>query len=145
MKALINEVQAQYEAYPYPERRPEDERKRLVVGSPSRVEEIDHYVFGGKRDWSKPFRALVAGGGTGDGLIMLAQQLADRGTPAEIVYLDLSGSSRRIAEERARVRGLASITFETGSVSCTILLGNACQAGSAWSFWTNPSCSAAVL
>ena len=35
----------------------------------------------------------------GDGLVMLAQHLKDRGCPAEIVYLDLSKASRAIAEE----------------------------------------------
>jgi ubiquinone/menaquinone biosynthesis C-methylase UbiE len=58
----------------------------------------------------------VAGGGTGDALIMLAQHLKDRGAPAEIVYLDLSSASRRIAEERAKARNLRTITFLTGSL-----------------------------
>ena len=110
------EVQAQYEAYPYPERDPADEAMRLVVGAPSHPVEIDHFLFEGRRDWTKPFRALVAGGGTGDGLIMLAQLLADQGTPAEIHYLDLSTASRRIAEARAAARGLSSITFHTGDL-----------------------------
>jgi SAM-dependent methyltransferase len=109
-------VLAQYEAYPYPRRDPADEKRRLIDGSPSNLKEIDHYVFAGRRDFTKAFRALVAGGGTGDGLVMLAQQLADRGTPAEIVYLDLSAASRRIAEARAEARGLANIRFLTGSL-----------------------------
>ena len=29
------DVQAQYAAYPYPARKPTDERKRLLTGSPS--------------------------------------------------------------------------------------------------------------
>ena len=113
---MADAVRAQYEELPYPPRDPEDERKRLVTGSPSHILEIDHYVFAGARDWSAPFRALVAGGGTGDALIMLAQQLRDRGCPAEIHYLDLSAASRAIAEGRARVRGLDSIEFHTGSL-----------------------------
>ena len=36
----------QYEAYPYPARDPRDEARRLVVGSPSHLREIDHWVFG---------------------------------------------------------------------------------------------------
>ena len=59
---------------------------------------------------------LVAGGGTGDGLIMLAQHLADAAFPAEIHYLDLSAASRKIAEARAEVRGLSDIRFHTGSL-----------------------------
>ena len=109
----MDPVKAQYEAYPYPARDPADEAKRLIEGSPSHPAEIDHFVFAGKRDWTKPFRALVAGGGTGDGLIMLAQKLADRGTPTEIVYLDMSAASREIAEARAAARGLTSIAFVT--------------------------------
>jgi SAM-dependent methyltransferase len=109
-------VRAQYEAYPYPARDPRDEGKRLISGSPSHPLEIDHYLFAGRRDWSRPFRALVAGGGTGDATIMLAQGMADRSCPAEIVYLDLSQSSRRIAEARAAQRGLSSIRFHTGSL-----------------------------
>ncbi len=109
-------VRRQYEDYPYPPRDPADEAKGLRLGSPSHLWELNHYVFAGRRDLRAPFRALVAGGGTGDGLIMLAQQLADAGTPAEILYLDLSDSSREIAQARAKARGLAAIRFERGDL-----------------------------
>jgi SAM-dependent methyltransferase len=109
-------VRAQYEAYPYPARDPQEERKRLITGSPSHVLEVDHFVFQGARDWSMPLRVLVAGGGTGDALVQLAQQMTDAGRVAEITYLDLSTASRAIAEERARVRGLTGIEFVTGSL-----------------------------
>jgi len=112
----VSEVRAQYEAYPYPERDPEDERRRLITGSPSHVLEIDHFIHGGARDWSRPLRVLVAGGGTGDGPIQIAQQMADAGRAAEITYLDLSGAAREVAEARAKVRGLAGIRFVTGSL-----------------------------
>lgn len=112
---LPDPVVAQYEAYPYPARDPADEAKRLIEGSPSHPLEIDHYLFQGQRDWRQPFRALVAGGGTGDGLIMLAQKLRDIGCPADITYLDLSRASRKIAEARAAARGL-SIRFLTGDL-----------------------------
>jgi len=118
-------VQVQYESLPYPARDPRDEAKRLVVGSPSHILEIDHYLFAGRRDWSRPFRALIAGGGTGDACIMLAQQLADRACPAEIHYLDLSGPSRAIAEARAQARGLVNIVFHTGSLLDAAALGGA--------------------
>ena len=104
-------VRGQYEAYPYPGRDPADEAKRLVTGSPSHILEIDHYVFGGGRRRPGPFRALVAGGGTGDGAIMLAQQLADAGGEAEVVYLDVSTASLAIARARAQARGLGNIRF----------------------------------
>jgi SAM-dependent methyltransferase len=114
---MSDPVAEQYEAYPYPARNPLEEKSRLIDGSPSNLKEVDHYIFAGRRDFSQAFRALVAGGGTGDGLILLAQNLADRRCPAEIVYLDLSAASRRIAEDRARVRGLTNIRFHTGSLT----------------------------
>ncbi|WP_179188646.1 class I SAM-dependent methyltransferase [Kiloniella majae] len=115
------EVQDQYEAYPYPSRNPADEQKRLITGSPSNLAELNHYLFAGNRDFSKPFRALVAGGGTGDATIMLAQQLADasedgKGQAGQVTYLDLSSASRAIVEARAKERGLNNITFLSGSL-----------------------------
>jgi len=112
----MSDVKAQYEAYPYPERAPEDEAKRLITGSPSHPLEIDHFIFGGQRDWSKPLRVLVAGGGTGDGLIQLAQMMAQTGKPCEMTYVDLSRASRKVAQARAKARGLTGIRFETGSL-----------------------------
>ncbi|MGB0411109.1 MAG: class I SAM-dependent methyltransferase [Pikeienuella sp.] len=112
----MDPVKRQYEAYPYPDRDPKDEAKRLIVGSPSDLPEIDHMLFGGVRDWSKPFRVLVAGGGTGDGLMQVAQKLHDIRCPAEITYLDMSEASRAVAEARAAARGLNNITFLTGDL-----------------------------
>lgn len=110
-------VHAQYESYPYPARDPADEAKRLITGSPSHLLEISHYLHGGRLDLSKPFRALVAGGGTGDATIMLAQQLVDAGVAdATVTYLDLSTASRSIAEARAVARGLTNIRFITGAI-----------------------------
>jgi SAM-dependent methyltransferase len=113
---MTDPVRAQYEAYPYPARDPADERKRLIAGSPSHILEIDHYLFAGRRDFTRPFRALFAGGGTGDGTIMLAQQLADLGAPAEIVHLDVSTAAQGIAQARARMRGLQSVRFQRGGI-----------------------------
>lgn len=111
-----DDVRAQYEAYPYPERDPAEEKRRLITGSPSWPQEMDHVLWGGARDWSRPLRALVAGGGTGDGLIQLAQLLTSAGRPYEITYLDLSEAARAVAEARAAARGLTGITFLTGSL-----------------------------
>jgi SAM-dependent methyltransferase len=113
---MSDKVRDQYETYPYPSRNPADEARRLIVGSPSNLLEINHYLFGGRRDFAQPFRALVAGGGTGDATIMLAQQLADAGGAGEVVYLDLSAASRSIAEARAEARGLTNIRFVQGSL-----------------------------
>jgi len=112
----MGRVREQYEAYPYPERDPAEEADRLITGSPSEPREIDHFVFAGRRDWSRPLRVLVAGGGTGDGLIQLAQMMDWAGKPAEIIYLDLSEAARAVAEARAEARGLTGIRFVTGSL-----------------------------
>ena len=112
----MSKVRDQYEAFPYPERDPRDEKKRLITGSPSLPQEMDHYLFGGGRDWTKPLRILVAGGGTGDGLIQLTTLLTMYGKPYQATYLDLSTASRKVAEARAKIRGLKNITFITGSL-----------------------------
>lgn len=97
---------AQYEAYPYPQRDARDEVKRLIVGSPSHLREIDHWVFGAARPRSVGLRALVAGGGTGDGAIMLAEHLRRDGRPGRVTHLDRSRAAQDIARARAAVRGL---------------------------------------
>ncbi len=107
---------AQYEAFPYPARDPREEARRLIVGSPSHLREIDHWIFGSRRPASTPLRALFAGGGTGDGTIMLAQQMAWAGRPGEVTWLDRSAAARRIAEGRAAARKLGNIRFENGSL-----------------------------
>lgn len=112
----MSTVEEQYEAFPYPARDPADEAHRLIVGSPSHPLEIDHFLFAGCRDWSQPLRVLVAGGGTGDGLIQIAQMLRDARRPSDITYVDLSRAARRIAEARAAARGLGGIRFVTGSL-----------------------------
>jgi SAM-dependent methyltransferase len=106
-------VARHYEALPYPARVARDEKMRLIEGSPSALPEIEHWIFGGHLP--ARLRVLFAGGGTGDGCIMLAQQLADRGIEAQIVHLDLSAPAQKIAAERAAVRGL-DIRFVGGSI-----------------------------
>ncbi|GMG82270.1 hypothetical protein LNKW23_14830 [Paralimibaculum aggregatum] len=118
----MDAVREQYEAFPYPARDPAEEARRLIEGSPSHPLEIDHYLFAGRRDWTQPFRALVAGAGTGDGLVMLAQKLADIGCPAEITYLDMSVAARQVAEARMAARGLAA-RFVTGDLCEAPALG----------------------
>lgn len=119
----MREIVEHYDAYPYPARDPEDERHRLVTGSPSWLPEVEHCLFGGRRDWSRPFRVLVAGGGTGDGLIQLAALLDHDRRAAEITYLDLSPAARDIAERRAAARGLSGIRFVTGDLLTAPELG----------------------
>lgn len=108
---------AQYEAYPYPERNPQDETRRLFIGSPSHLREVDYWVFGAQRPRSKSMRVLVAGCGTGDGAIMLATQLARADRPAEVVCLDRSTKALSIAQARAQTRKLDNIRFIEGSLN----------------------------
>jgi len=113
-KPYLESVKQQYEELPYPPRDPADETRRLVLATSGNLLVINHHCFGGRRDFRRGFRCLVAGGGTGDTTIFLAEQLRD--ADAEIVYLDLSTASRSVAEARARVRGLDNITWITGSI-----------------------------
>ncbi len=110
----LSEVRKQYENYPYPYREVDDEKKRLVNTIPDYLPKISHYCYNGKKDFSNSFRALIAGGGTGDGTIFLAEQL--RNTDAEIVYIDLSTTSMDIARGRAAIRGLDNIKWIHGSL-----------------------------
>jgi len=107
---------AQYESYPYPKRDPRDEARRLVIGSPSHLREIDFWVFGARRPASRPLRALVAGGGTGDGTIMLATHMARAERAGGVTYLDRSAAAMAIARGRAQARGLANIAWEARSI-----------------------------
>lgn len=107
---------SQYEALPYPARDPRDEAKRLVVGSPSHLREVDHWVFGAARPRSQPLRALVAGGGSGDGTIMLAQRMASFGQAGTVTYLDRSAAALAVAKARAEARGLTNLRWEQGSL-----------------------------
>ena len=110
------QLAAQYEAYPYPRRDPRDEAKRLIVGSPGHLYEIDHWVFGAKRPADRPLNALIAGGGTGDATLMLAQQMARDGRPGSVTWLDRSSASLKIAQARAGVRKLTNIVWEQRSL-----------------------------
>ena len=107
-----DQLAAQYEALPYPARDPRVEAKHLWIGSPSHLREIDHWVFGQAR----PLRALFAGGGTGDGTIMLAQQMKWDGRGGHVTWLDRSRAARRIVEGRAAARGLDNVGFESRSI-----------------------------
>lgn len=118
----MDPVTRRSEAYPYPARDPAKETERLAIGSPSHPLEIDHFIFGGKRDWTQPTRILVAGGGTGDALVMMAQVFADWGARVDLHYLDMSGASRQIAEARMSARGLGA-TFHTGDILTAPELG----------------------
>ena len=108
-KSYLLEVRSQYEELPYPERKPLDELKRIEMIFYDGIDRINHICHSGLKDFTAGARILIAGGGTGDSLIFLAEQLRD--TNSEIVYLDFSQASLDIAKERADIRGLENITW----------------------------------
>lgn len=110
----LPDVKAQYEELPYPRRNPNDERHRLLHYIPDSFPVLSHHCYGGQKDFRGGYRCLVAGGGTGDSAIYLAEQLRHVG--GELVYLDMSSASRAIAQERARIRGLDNIQWITNSL-----------------------------
>jgi len=92
-------VRRQYETLPYPQRDPNDDKRSLRLTALDNLMTLNQYCYNGRRDFDKPFRILVAGGGTGDSLVFLAVQAAAL-PGVEIVYLDLSRESMKIAQER---------------------------------------------
>ena len=102
-------VRQQYEALPYPPCDPQDDHRRLATTWLEDLAMLNHYCFAGRQSFHQGFRALMAGGGTGDATIFLAQQL--RHTDARVVHLDLSAASIAIAQRRAQIRGLDNITW----------------------------------
>lgn len=115
MKTLnyLPEVKEQYEALPYPPCDPRDEYKRLQRTWLESLPMMNHYCFQGRQNFNG-LRVLVAGGGTGDATIFLAEQL--RGKNAQIVHLDLSAASIAIAKERAAIRKLTNIRWIHDSI-----------------------------
>ncbi len=107
-KNYLSSVRTQYEQLPYPQRNPEDEKKRLNRTFGDDLEYLNHFGFGGKIQL-EGLRVLDAGAGSGDASVYLAEQLRDfAGT---VVHLDMSEASIGVAKERARLRNLNNIEF----------------------------------
>ncbi|KKL69197.1 hypothetical protein LCGC14_2117360 [marine sediment metagenome] len=113
-KRTTQVVRRQYEDLPYPPREPEHESARLIRTYLDHLSLLNHYCFKGRQDFHGRFRILVAGGGTGDAVMYLGEQL--RETDAEIVYVDLSESCMDIAKRRAAIRRLTNVTWLRGSL-----------------------------
>jgi len=120
---MNDDLRVQYEIYPYPPRDPAEEANRLITGSPSHIAEIEHYIFAGTRPTTDTLNILVAGGGTGDATVMLAQQHASAGISADIVHLDISEASSEIAKARIDARGLDNVRFVQGPIESLPDLG----------------------
>ena len=114
-------VRAQYEQFPFPMRDPRDEVSRLIVTEQESLGKLNHFCYGGRQNFGNGFRVLVAGGGTGDQTIFLAEQL--REYDANVTYIDISLTSLEIARERARVRDLENIEWHHGSILDVASLG----------------------
>ena len=107
-------VRAQYEAYPFPLRDPEDESQRLIITEQDSLAKLNHFCFAGRQRFGDGFRVLVAGGGTGDHTVFLAEQLRDY--DAQVTYVDISRPSLDIARKRSEVRGLSNIEWHHSSI-----------------------------
>src|SRR2546426_173693 len=114
----LKAVRDQYEAFPYPPRNPADEKVRLENSWHDFLELINFYCFKGRNNFSQECRVLVAGGGTGDQTIFLAEQLRYN-RRAEVVHLDISEKCNEIAKRPAEVRKLVNIKIVLDSLPKT--------------------------
>ena len=65
---------------------------------------MNRILFQGHQQFGANFSVLVAGGGTGNSICFLTEQL--RNSEARLTYLDLSKASMEIAKTRVQLRGL---------------------------------------
>jgi len=70
---------------------------------------LNRYLYKGQEVFDDNFRILLPGGGTGNTVVGLGEQLNH--TKTEIVYLDFSLASMRIAQMRANMMGLSGIEW----------------------------------
>lgn len=110
----LKQVREQYEGYPYPPRAPQEEKLRIITSFAASLDLINHYCFEGQQTFDNDFKVLIAGGGTGDSVIYLAEQLREKN--ARLTYVDISQASLDIAKKRAEIRGLTNITWHHGSL-----------------------------
>lgn len=108
------EVRGQYEDYPYPPRDVEKEGTYFGCCEPQTLMGLSHACWGGKRDLRHGTRLLLAGCGTGDGVIQYAEEML--GYNNEIVAIDISAASIAIAKARLAKRGLTNVTFHHLSI-----------------------------
>lgn len=118
---VLERVQQQYEALPYPHRDPARELEQLRQPMVCELPRVNSLLWAGRRRYDRTFRVLDAGCGTGDNTMFLGEQL--RGTGAEIVALDFSTASLAIARERAAVRGLDGVRFVHAPIEDAPALG----------------------
>ena len=104
----LHAVRNQYEALPYPFRDPEKELDSLACNDGFSLDAYNHFGWGGKRDFRKAVRVLIAGQGTGDSCISFAEQLRDFPN-AEIIGLDISQASIDVSKARLAKRQITTV------------------------------------
>ena len=90
----------------------------------------------GNQTFTDRFRVLVAGGGTGNSVCFMGEQLRDTNAEVlivqgdnfskihfQIVYLDFSPASLAIAEQRVNIRQVENVQFVLGSIEQLPALG----------------------
>jgi SAM-dependent methyltransferase len=118
-------VKNQYHALPYPHRSLDEESTQfdgkgnwnleLTFSTACSPIEINHYIYDGQRDMArKPFRMLIAGGGTGDATISAALGFAALESDQEflIYHLDMSVASIEVARKRLLTIGASHLGKE---------------------------------
>jgi len=104
-RAVEDEVRRLYTLFPYPPRKVN--AKSMPKSRSSDIPSINQFILNGRKsfaaDEKDPLRVLVAGCGTGDNMLSLAAQLAAYSPTSEIVCLELSTESQRIAKARVEL------------------------------------------
>jgi ubiquinone/menaquinone biosynthesis C-methylase UbiE len=111
----LKQVREHYEEFPYPPYDPELDKQNFSFSNHDLMDSVNYHCFEGKRDFTKPFRVLIAGGGTGTSTITWAEQLRDN-SAGEVVYLDMTQTSMDICKKRAEIRGLTNIHWVHDSI-----------------------------
>ena len=114
--ATDQRLAGQYEAYPYPKARPARRGETPDRRQPEPYPRDRSLGLRRRPPGGRPLNALIAGGGTGDATIMLAQQMASLGRPGQVTWLDRSAAALTIAQERAQARELTNIVWEQRSL-----------------------------
>jgi SAM-dependent methyltransferase len=111
----VSNTRELYEGLPFPQRNPAEEALRLIATPPDHLGKINHHCFSAREQFADNFRILIAGGGTGDAAIYLAEQLSQRGS-GRVTYIDQSMASMAVAQKRAEARGIRNIDWHHGSL-----------------------------
>jgi ubiquinone/menaquinone biosynthesis C-methylase UbiE len=83
----------QYARFPYPPYDPYLEAQRFNVTRLDKLDKVSAYCFNGELDPRQGMQVLVAGGGTGEATVFLAEQL--RHTPSEVVHVDVRSAQHQ--------------------------------------------------